>query len=412
MVTAAAGAAIGFASAPVRSPAGHAEPFEVTERRLEPLLACVPITRVYDATPLDRLGLPVWAAVTPLARDLTVHAGKGVCAQAARISAVMEAIERVSAERVDAGKVVRASYRALAREAGDHAVLDPELFDLPFETEYTPDLACSWVRGRDLLGGGEVWVAADLVTSPAREGICVGVETNGLAAGNLAVEAVLHGLYEIIERDAAARHHFLRRYGEGDQIPPLRIVSLEGLPAPAADWAGAVRAAGLDVTLVELTHDIGVPVFRATLSDSGFPGSEGRTVSFDGLGCDLDPVHALVRAISEAVQSHTAVLVGARDDFEGGTRDRISASRFIDWLVAPSAVEPFVARAAVPGDLLDRLRVVLGGLRAAGFAHCVAVELTRPDLGVPVVRVLLPGAAGPPGDTARRPPLRLLRELV
>ena len=51
-------------------------------------------------------------------------------------------------------------------------------------------------------------------------------------------------------------------------------------------------------------------------------------------------------------------------------------------------------------------------LRSAGFRHCVCVELTRPDLGVPVVRVLVPGAAGPYGHTTRRPPLRLLRHLL
>jgi ribosomal protein S12 methylthiotransferase accessory factor len=175
-----------------------------------------------------------------------------------------------------------------------------------------------------------------------------------------------------------------------------------------------LQAAGLDVTLVELTHDIGVPVFRAILSDSSFPGHEGRRLNFDGLGCDLDPGHALLRAVCEAVQSHAAVLVGARDEFEGGIREPLSTTRFIDWLVAPSAVQPFAAGVpdGLPDDLVDRLLIVLDRLRAARFTQCVAVDLTRPQIGVPVVRVLLPGAAGPPGDTARRPPLRLLRELV
>src|SRR5436309_11175257 len=109
---------------PLRSPAGHAWSYAETERRLEPLLDRVPITRVYGATALDRLGLPVWGAVTPLAQDLTVHAGKGRSAQAARISAVMEAIERVSAEEVDPARINRASFRVLQREDPD-GVLDP-----------------------------------------------------------------------------------------------------------------------------------------------------------------------------------------------------------------------------------------------------------------------------------------------
>ncbi|MEA2146089.1 MAG: thioglycine synthase, partial [Solirubrobacteraceae bacterium] len=128
------------AGALIRSPGGHAWSYEDTERRLTPLLARVPITRVYDATALDRLGLPVWGAVTPLACDLTVHAGKGMTAQAARISAVMVAIERVCAEDVDPARTRRASYARLRAEDRD-GVLDPGAFDLPFDTRYRPGRA-------------------------------------------------------------------------------------------------------------------------------------------------------------------------------------------------------------------------------------------------------------------------------
>ena len=115
------------------------------------MLERVPVTRVYDATPLDCLGIPVWAAVTPLARDLTVHAGKGETHLAARLSAVMEAIERVCAEDVDAEQVRIASYRRAAT-GGFRWRARSELLDLPFETTYRPELPLSWVEGYDLLG--------------------------------------------------------------------------------------------------------------------------------------------------------------------------------------------------------------------------------------------------------------------
>src|SRR5438105_2825395 len=121
-----------FGPTPIRSPSGHARAFEETERWLAPLLERVPITRVYEETALDYLGIPVWAAVTPLAADLTVHAGKGATAPAARISAIMEAIERVCAEDVDPALVRTTSYAQLDSEDPE-TVLDPELFDLPFE---------------------------------------------------------------------------------------------------------------------------------------------------------------------------------------------------------------------------------------------------------------------------------------
>ena len=391
--------------APIRSPGGHARPYDETERRLERLLDLVPITRIYDAAPLDRIGLPVWSAVTPLAADLTVHAGKGASAQAARISAIMEAIERVSAEAVPLRRVRSAPFADLEAEA-----LDPELFDLPFSTAYTREVPCSWIEGHDLLGARDVWVALDLVISPARERICTGPETNGLAAGNTVIEAVLHAVYELIERDAAAHERFLRRYGEGAQVPPLRLVSLDALPTSACAWIAQLQDAGLRVTVQELTHDVDVPVFRAVLTDRSFPGREGQAVRFEGLGCDLDPERALIRALSEAGQSHTAVLVGARDAFEGN-REEMSTARFLERLLTRTVVEPFAGRARPPDDLTERLRIVLERLAKAGFRHCVMVELTRADLQVPVVRVLVPGAAGPVGETTRRPSLRLLRGL-
>ncbi|MCB1809080.1 MAG: hypothetical protein KDJ99_29175, partial [Candidatus Competibacteraceae bacterium] len=85
---------IALVSGRVRSP-------EQTEQRLQPLLGKLPVTRITDLTPLDPIRLPVYAVVTPLARDLTTHMGKGADALSARVSALMEAVERISAESID-----------------------------------------------------------------------------------------------------------------------------------------------------------------------------------------------------------------------------------------------------------------------------------------------------------------------
>ncbi|MFY9806025.1 MAG: hypothetical protein WCC47_09150 [Pseudonocardiaceae bacterium] len=83
-----------------------------------PLLPKVPVTRIYDATPLDVVGLPIFSAVTPLARDLTVHAGKGSCAEASRLSAAMEAVDRCCAESLPPARLRRASYQQLCTGCG------------------------------------------------------------------------------------------------------------------------------------------------------------------------------------------------------------------------------------------------------------------------------------------------------
>jgi YcaO-like protein with predicted kinase domain len=373
----------------------------------------VPITRVYDATRLDWLGVPVWAAVTPLALDLTVHAGKGATPQDAQIGAVMEAIERVCAERIeDSGRVRDASYLELLG-AGEPA-LDPESFDLPFETAYRPDRRLSWIRGRDLIGRGERWLALDLVLSPAREGICTGVETNGLAAGADRAEATLHALYELIERDALAHERFARLYADEDRLPPIRVIDRELLPEGAGGVLRRLRDRGIQGVIQDLTHDLGVPVLRATLFDPAFPGREGRATAFEGLGCDLDPVAAATAAVYEAVQAHTVTVLGARDAIEDASRAApLRRDTFLRRLTTETRSGPLPPRPpSLPDESGDRVELVLGRLSAAGLGHCVAVDLTRPDLGIPVVRVLAPGLAGPFGQTSRRPAQRLLRMLV
>lgn len=400
-----------LAAGPIRSPGGHASTYEETERRLRPALELVPITRVYDATPLDWLGLPVWAAVTPLALDLTVHAGKGTTPAAARISATMEAIERVCAEAVPPATERRiGSYRQL-RSSG---ALDPEQFDLPFESAYRPDRSLSWVRGYDLLRACDVWVPLDVVISPPREGICIGVETNGLAAGNTVTEAIVHALYELIERDADAHDHFTRRYADDHRVPELRVVDVGSLPPEPAGWVQTLRGHGMSVTIRDLTHDLDVPVLRASVIDPGFPGAEGRAVRFAGVGCDLDPAWAATRCVCEGVQSHTVMVLGARDAVEElGPPAPIGTVSLLRQLLSPTSVGPLASpRGPLPGDLLGRLDILLARLDAAGLRHCVVADLTRPELGIPVVRVLVPGLSGPYGDTARRPAERLLRALL
>ena len=390
----------------IRSPAGHAWTFDETERRLGPLLDRVPITRVFDATALDRLGLPVWGAVTPLARDLTVHAGKGASPQAARLSAIMEAIERVSAEDADPSGHAGPPLAALAAEAPG-GVIDPDEFDLDFTAHYGPDAVHTWVQGEDLFNRQPVWVALDLALSPARGEICSGPNSNGLAAGNTHVEAVLHALYEVIERDADARRRFLRAFAEGEERAETRPLRRDSLPAPIVDWIDALEAANVFVAIEDITHDIGVPVFRALLSDRGFPGREGASTTFEGLGCDLDTANAVMRALSEAVQAHTSVLLGARDDFSVTERG-LSPGRLLAGLMTPSRSVDLQCLPA-PVHLEARLDPS-ARLRAVGLERCAVVDLTRGDLGIPVVRVLVPGAAGP--DNTRRPSLRLLRQLT
>lgn len=383
-----------FRSTPKRSPAGRAVPLEETQARLRPILARIPVTRVADLTPLDVIGLPVFSACTPLAADLAVHGGKGVDAVAARLSALMEAIERVSAESVPRG-CVDASFGELCRRPRGRVVLDPRAFTLPPASGYRPDRQLAWVPGQDLLQGSPAWVARDLAINPPREGVLADIDTNGLAAGNTHLEAVVHAICEVIERDAFSQVEFCAAFGDPhDRRMPVRTIDLTTVPPVAATIIERLQAAGQHVVLQDITNDLRVATFAAYVLDPRYPSPEGtRPMLFLGLGTHPNASVAVVRALVEGNQSRLGRILGARDSFNTG-RARLRSATRLDLLhrLAHAPTVPFgEVRTAPSDDLLDDLAFLLDRLRTAGVERCIVVDLTRADLGVPVVRVRTPG---------------------
>lgn len=401
-----------FQSDAENTEAGHARSFEETWESLKPLLPRIPITRVYDTTPLDYISSPVWSAVTPLAKDLTVSSGKGATPIAAKLSAVMEAIERVSAEEIPAGRIVRGSYKDLAPAAA----VDPEDFNLPQDTSYRADAVFSWTGAYDLMQGGYHLVPTDFVLNPSTEGMTSRIETNGLASGNTYSEAVLHALYELVERDAASEEDFYSAHHDPLFSPrrPLKNIDSKSVPAGAAqELIEALTAQGLVVRIQDLTNIIGVPVIRVVLYDDGYFGQEGKVTYFNGYGADLQPERALVRAITEACQGHVSFATGAREVFETGRAKRRPAElkRHASLYENPGSLE-FPHAGDGSNSILQNIHTVVGRLQDAGHEKCLVTELTREDLDVPVVRVLVPGLSSPYGESSRTPTLRLLETVI
>ena len=355
---------------------------------LKSTLDQIPVTRVADITPLDVLGIPVFAAVTPLARDLTTHLGKGVDKETARISAVMEAVERVSAEELE-GRCRRATYVELTSSGA--SVADPLSFDLPPLTSYRPDSPFEWVEGWELVSARPIWVLADLARSPAREGILDQVDTNGLAAGFTHGRAVRSAILEIVERDAVSQHHFFQQYGhEGDVGPVRRRIDPDSLPPIPKALAERARNAGLKLVLEDLTTDLEIPVISSTLIDPSFPDASGpMPLVVEGWGADLRAGAAATQAILESFQSRLGVIHGARDSYNQVPRSRRGTERNLlnvaaehDFSTIPDANSP---------DLETEIEFILEKLGSAGLTQAIVIDMSRKSLGLPVVRVRVPG---------------------
>lgn len=369
---------------------------EETFDRVRPCLSVFGVTRVARHTGLDKVGIPVWCAYTPNARSIVVAQGKGLTDADARISAVMEALERAVAGE-PAVETVMATADELSASGRAVDLLDALIAagqgDLP------RDEAVEWVRGTDLVSGGDVLVPLEAAlldrTRPSR----FWMSSDGLASGNTREEAILHGLLERIERDA----HVLWQVS-GPETRHRRCIAPEALGDPALDaLVGRIRGAELDLRLFDITSDVAVPCFLAFLGPRGTATAAGLRYVEVTSGCGAHPSasRAAIRAVTEAAQSRLTYISGARDDVYSEAFERpLPESTRRAFLAVP---QPKAAQVIDVGGGVDALlRHVVDRLKGVGVERLIAIPLSCGDLPFSVVKIFAPALEHPEGERARR----------
>jgi ribosomal protein S12 methylthiotransferase accessory factor len=212
--------------------------------------------------------------------------------------------------------------------------------------------------------------------------------SNGNAAGNTLEEAILQGFFELVERDAMALWWYNRLRKPGVAVETfgepylLELAEHYRQRYQRATWA------------LDLTSDLGIPVFVAV--SKMMEGKEERLLF--GFGCHLDARIALQRAFGEMNQmlrmAHTS---------EGGEL-LLEDSETLEWLRhATVANQPHMA--ANPDQPLKRLGdypIQHSGEFVQDINHCrsiieaqgmemLVLDQTRADVGMPVVKVVVPG---------------------
>ena len=376
---------------------------------LRPLLARFGVTRLANVTGLDRLGIPVWQAIRPNARALSVSQGKGLDTPSAQVSALMETLESHHAEHARCA-VRLESQRALARPA---RLADPARRPLSRHSAFHPDAPLPWTEARDVRTGEPAFVPFELVhanfTLPRVPGSgAFAPSTSGLGAGNHPAEAVLHGLCELVERDAET----LWRLG-GEEAEARTRVALDSVDCPGAvELLERYRRAAIDVMAWDLTSDVGLACFGVYVFDPEADPDLNPCPAANGSGCHPDRGIALCRALSEAAQSRLTAIAGSRDDHTAAryrvAQSAASLEHFRRLSRAP-ARRPFQAAPHFAGDTVDEdLEHVLGRLEQRGLAQALWVDLSSPGLDLAFVRTLVPGLEGSLESPSYRPRERAL----
>lgn len=325
-----------------------------------------------------------------------IASGRGMTADQARTSCLGEAAELVSSCRWGDEAVISAPYAAVKERAvhpaslllasdaqyqarqewnARHGGYDwmPERFD-----EGAP---IEWVEVTDPGRGDPVLVAAAQTYVGYAEagdpGAFAVADSNGCAAGATLDDAAISGFLELVERDATALWWYGRQLR-----PAVDLAEAEG----AEEILKWLAAHGRSCHLLDLTTDFEIPVRAAISTDS-----EGGRVAI-GVEAHFDPHRAAIASITEMMQTLRSIEM----------RQAIPAAPgdpFRFWLEAASFRSmPHLLPAA--GD--KKVRVAKAPVSSSSLERCAAlchdlglrllmVDLTRPGVGMPVVRVIVPG---------------------
>jgi YcaO-like protein with predicted kinase domain len=177
-------------------------PLHQTYHHIWPLLRRTGMTE-HDLTDYHGVAIPVWSVQQQhdVSHQRTAY-GKGVSHIQSRVSAMMEAIERYSAEQLPR-TIQCASYRQMCQQKA--CTIIPQQITQGVDATWSEDVVIEWLPGTDLNTHEEVWVPASCVLlhpEPLGPRFIPVRTSNGLASGNTLEEAICHSLYEMIERDA------------------------------------------------------------------------------------------------------------------------------------------------------------------------------------------------------------------
>ncbi len=323
---------------------------------------------------------------TPLDNPPRESFGKGMTVEQSKASAMMEAVERYCGQKFPHHKIIRASYE----EVRDYAVSLSEFNfpGIPLKCENCgerdwdcfqelPKVSREWSWGYSLLQKKAVLIPAALVYYPyiSEDGQSfLYNDTGGLSAGNTMAEAILQGIAEVIERDAL---YYAFNLGHLKNRPHLNFQNTKNRHLQRFIYEILPHEKIFAFRIRNEDLKIEIPTFAAFIC---YRTGDGRFY-FGGSGTSLDPEVGLLRALTELEQQKVRQKVFVEfDKNQLVTHNGTKAENF-----------PFLGENShqSTGNVKKDIEFCLDQLSKNNM-DVVAVNLTHPEIGIPVVRVVIP----------------------
>ena len=352
------------------------------------------VSRLASVTGLDHIGVPVWAAIRPLGRSLSVSQGKGLSDTLAQVSALMEAIELFHAEAL----LPTGIKRSIKLTVRDSSFVDVQALPVRSKADLNFDAQIRWLETRSIVTDKPHWIPRELIdldTTQPNDGFFVS-SSNGLASGNSRSEAVFHGLCEILERDQVS--HWVVVDNLSTDPSARRLDLTRDLPASAERIVAMIKDAGLAVAVWYCSITVEVPCFACAIADM-----KGNTLypqRAAGYGCHVSKEIALLRALTEAAQSRLTFISGARDDlflehYEGDIRSDTPMN--IAWCEKIRLSNETILYGDLPDfsdfdTFSEAADFIAACMLRDGVSDVLVLDLTNDRISVPVVHVSAPFA--------------------
>jgi ribosomal protein S12 methylthiotransferase accessory factor len=260
------------------------------------------------------------------------------------------------------------------------------------EIDLEEPLPC--VEAKDVCSGGKYLVPAELVFLPFPShlvgGRYFGANSNGLCSGNSVLEATIHGIAEVIERDICS----FQAINDTSEL----IIN-RSLPSSIRKIESGLSAVGMNLLVRYVENIFRIPYFMAVVAEKNAINPIYVSV---GYGCHPLKEIAVTRAVCEALQSRLSFIHGGRDDLVNRYKrfKRASAkeqARYADQLLAQVSRNGSSLRfgsvsdhAHVISDLTSALDVLIDALARNGFKHVLRLVYTPPRSPLKVLRILVP----------------------